>query len=77
MKIRVLDGHYVHGERILAIDPHRIVSTSGRLMVQKKKRPDLPSTKMMQTFFCNDVITGQPLGFTLSASGNTYLQATL
>jgi hypothetical protein len=32
---------------------------------------------MMQTFFCNDVITGQPLGFTLSASGKTYLQATL
>jgi len=77
MKIRMLDGLYMHGVRILAIDPHRIGSTSGRVMVQKKKRPDLPSTKMMQTFFCNDVITGQPLGFTLSASGKTCSQATL
>lgn len=77
MKIRMLDGHYGDGERILAIDPHRIGSSSGRVMVQKKKRPDLPSTKMMQTFFCNDATTGQPLGFTLSASGKTCSQATL
>lgn len=46
-------------------------------MVQKKKRPELPSAKMMQTFFCNDTETGQPLAFTLSASGKTCSQATL
>lgn len=77
MKIRMLDGHYGDGERILAIDPHRIGSTTKRTMVQKKKRPELPSAKMMQTFFCNDTDTGQPLAFTLSASGKTCSQATV
>lgn len=77
MKIRMLDGHYGDGDRILAIDPHRIGSTTKRTMVQKKKRPELPSAKMMQTFFCNDTGTGQPLAFTLSASGKTCSQATL
>ncbi len=32
---------------------------------------------MMQTFFCNDVATGQPLGFTVAAGGKTCSQATL
>lgn len=77
MKTRMLDGHYGDGELIFAIDPHRTGSSSGRIMVQKKKRPELPSTKMMQTFFCNDVISRQPLGFRLSASGKTCSQATL
>lgn len=77
MRIRMLDGHYGEGERILAIDPHRIGSSSKRVMVQKRKRPELPSAKMMQTFFCNDTETGQPLAFTLSASGKTCSQATL
>lgn len=77
MKIRMLDGHYGNGDRIFAIDPHRIGSSSGRVMVQKKKRPELPSSKMMQTFFCNDAVTGQPLGFTLSASGKSCSQATI
>ena len=77
MKIRMLDRHYGAGERILAIDPHRIGSSTKRVMVQKKKRPDLPSAKMLQTFFCNDTDTGQPLAFTLSASGKTCSQATV
>jgi hypothetical protein len=77
MKIRMLDRHYGDGERVFAIDPHRIGSTTKRAMVQKKKRPGLPSAKMMQTFFCNDTDTGQPLAFTLSASGKTCSQATL
>lgn len=77
MKIRMLDGHYGDGGRILAIDPHRIGSATKRTMVQKKKRPELPSAKMMQTFFCNDTGTGQPLAFTLSASGKTCSQATI
>lgn len=77
MRIRMLDGHYGDGERILAIDPHRIGSCTKRTMVQKKKRPELPSAKMMQTFFCSDTGTGQPLAFTLSASGKTCSQATV
>lgn len=76
MKIRMLEGHYQSENLILAIDPHRIVSTTKRAMVRKKKRPDLASEKMMQTFFCNDTATGQPLAFMLSASGKTCSQAT-
>jgi len=38
-------------------------------MPKKKKRPDLPAKKMMQTFFCADVNTRQPLAFTTAASG--------
>jgi hypothetical protein len=77
MGIRMLDGHYGEGERILAVDPHRIGSCTKRNMVKKKKRPELPSGKMMQTFFCNDTGTKQPLAFTLSASGKTCSQATV
>jgi hypothetical protein len=77
MRIRMLDRHYGDGQRLLAIDPHRIGSSTKRTMVQKKKRPELPSAKMLQTFFCNDTGTGQPLAFTLSASGKTCSQATV
>lgn len=78
MQIRKSDGHYgQETNRIFAIDPHRINSTTQRVMPQKKKKPDLPSSKMMQTFFCIDAIGGQPLAFTLSASGKTCSQATL
>ena len=52
-QIRRLSGHY-SDENILAIDPHRIVSSTKRVMVRKKKRPEEPSKKVLQTFFCND-----------------------
>lgn len=77
LSARMLDGHYSGENSVLAIDPHRIVSASKRVMPKKKKRPEYPSQKMMQTFFCNDVDTGQPLGFTVGASGKTCSQATL
>jgi hypothetical protein len=32
---------------------------------------------MLQTFFCNDVVSGQPLGFTLASTGKTCSNATL
>lgn len=77
LQIRMADGHYCGTDRILAIDPHRIVSSSKRVMPRKKKRPEYPSRKMLQTFFCNDAMTGQPLGFTLGAGGRTCSQATV
>jgi hypothetical protein len=40
-------------------------------MPKKKKRAGEPSRKMLQTFFCTDVSTGQPLGFTLASPGKT------
>lgn len=76
-QLRKLDGHYLEEASILAIDPHRICSTTRRIMPKKKKRPDEPSNKTMQTFFCNDVFTGQPLGFSLASAGKTCSNATL
>jgi hypothetical protein len=69
-QIRRLAGHY-SSENILAMDPHRIVSSTKRVMVRKKKRPEEPSKKMLQTFFCNDAITGQPIAFTIGSSSQT------
>lgn len=74
-QIRRLKGHY-HSRAILAIDPHRIISSTKRKMSKKKKRPEEPSHKMLQTFFCNDTITGQPIGFTIGSSGRTCSSAT-
>jgi hypothetical protein len=77
LKIRNLSGHYYSGQKILAIDPHRIASTTQRLMPMKKKKPEEPSKKMLQTFFCNDVSTRQPLAFTVASPGKTCSKATL
>ena len=58
--IRSNNGHYKGN--LIAIDPHRIVSTSQRIMPKKKKQPEEPSRKMLQTFFALDTQTGQPIG---------------
>jgi hypothetical protein len=85
MQLRDLQGHYSEHyyehynehSRVIAIDPHRIKSVTERMMPQKKKRPDEPAHKMMQTFFCVDAISGQPLGFTTGSSGKNCSPATL
>ncbi len=61
---RQLSGHYTGG--LIAIDPHRIVSTSKRIMAKKRKVPSRPSQKMIQTFFSVDAQSGQPIMFTMS-----------
>lgn len=76
LQLRSLQGHFAE-PRILALDPHRIASTTKRVMPHKRKKPDEPSKKMMQTYFCVDAITGQPLAFTLGSSGKTCSPATL
>lgn len=58
--IRYNNGHY-KGD-LVAIDPHRIASTSQRIMPKKKKQPEEPSRKLLQTFFSLDAHTGQPIG---------------
>ena len=77
LRLRKLNGHYRDGKAVLALDPHRIPSATQRAMPKKKKRPGEPSKKMLQTFFCNDVMSGQPLGFTLASTGKTCSKATL
>lgn len=65
-KLRLANGHY--NGKLLAIDPHRIITYSKRVMPKKKKLTEKPSEKMLQTYFCIDAETGQPLGFMIGSS---------
>lgn len=71
---RQLSGHY-RGD-IIAIDPHRMVSTSKRVMPKKKKVPDAPPEKMLQTFFSLCTQTGQPVMATMASTGMPTTRAT-
>lgn len=73
--IRSNNDHYKGN--LIAIDPHRIVSTSQRIMPKKKKQPEEPSRKMVQTFFSLDAQTGQPIGCGIGSSGANTAQATI
>ncbi len=64
---RQLSGHY-RGD-IIAIDPHRMISTSKRVMSKKRKNPGSPAQKMLQTFFSVCATTGQPIMATMSSTG--------
>jgi hypothetical protein len=76
LKIRRLQKHY-DPQNILALDPHRIASATGRIMPKKKKKPEEPAIKSMQVFFCVDMVSGQPLAFTIGSSGKTCSKATI
>lgn len=73
--IRKNSGHFPGSN--IAIDPHRIPSTTKRIMPQKKKQPDKPSQKMLQTFFAIDTISGQPYGFEIGSSATNTSLATM
>lgn len=73
--IRSNNGHY-KGD-LIAIDPHRIVSTSQRIMPKKKKQPEEPSRKVLQTFFALNTQTGQPIGCGIGSPGVNTSKATL
>ena len=75
-QLRHLQGHYTP-QNIFVLDPHRVRSATQRIMPGKKKRPTEPAHKMLQTFFCNDAFSGQPLAFTIGSSGKTCSKATL
>jgi hypothetical protein len=73
--LRLNNGHY-EGD-IIAIDPHRIISTSQRVMPKKKKQPNKPSQKMLQTFFALNTQTGQPIGCGIGSPGVNTTKATI
>lgn len=73
-KLRKALGHYPG--QVLAIDPHRIPSYSKRQMVRRKKDPEAPATKQVQTFFALDADSQQPICFNLGSSSRTISQAT-
>ncbi|OYT12182.1 MAG: hypothetical protein B6I19_10200 [Bacteroidetes bacterium 4572_114] len=68
-------GHYTRG--IIAIDPHRIISTTKRVMPEKKKQPNEPSGKLLQTFFGLGTGLGQPIGFGMGSPGVNTTKATI
>lgn len=72
---RQLSGHYQGG--LIAIDPHRMLSSSKRVMAKKRKKSDAPSKKMLQTFFAVSAQTGQPIMSTMASTGVPTSQATL
>lgn len=78
---RRLAGHYTGN--VVAVDPHRIISHSRRVMAKKKKNPDVSPQKMLQTFFSVCAETGQPIMAGMASTGtpaglatNTLLEAT-
>jgi len=73
--IRSNNGHY-KGD-LIAIDPHRIVSSSQRIMPKKKKQPEEPSRKVLQTFFALNTQTGQPIACGIGSPGVNTSKATL
>lgn len=73
--IRYNNGHF--NGHVIAIDPHRIVSSTQRIMPKKKKQPTKPSEKMLQTFFALDTRSGQPIGCGIGSPGVNTTKATL
>jgi hypothetical protein len=75
IKMRKINGHF-KGE-VIAIDPHRIVSHSKRIMPKKKKLPRASAEKMLQSYFLLDAQTKQPISFNIGSSGINLLAPTL
>ena len=73
-KVRRASGHF--SGALLAIDPHRMLSTSRRQMARKSPKASLPSTKLSQLFFCADADTMQPVCFTIASSSRQVSRAT-
>lgn len=73
--LRMNQGHYTADS--IAIDPHRILSTSKRTMPKKKKQPGKPASKLLQTFFAVDTGSGQPIGFGIGSPGVNTTKATI
>jgi len=71
---RKLSGHYPGN--VIAVDPHRIISSSKRIMAKKRKQTNAPSRKMLQTFFSVCTQTGQPIMATISSTGLPTSKAT-
>jgi hypothetical protein len=62
--------------KVLAIDPHRVVSYSKRQMRVHAQRAGARPTKVSQTFWLLDADTHQPVCFATATSSRTVAQAT-
>lgn len=68
-QLRRANGHFPG--RLLALDPHRIRSYTQRQTCRRKSSSAEPARKVMQTFFCLDTDTSQPIAFVLTSAGTT------
>jgi len=73
-KLKRARGHYTSG--VFAVDPHRIHTHSKRIMPAKKSKKNERSKKILQTFFCADSLTGQPVAFVVGSASMTASKAT-
>lgn len=62
--------------RLLVLDPHRLKSYSQRQMRRHRFTGEARASKRVQTFFCLDAETAQPVAFTLASGARTVAQAT-
>ena len=74
-RIRRASEHY-KGQR-LAIDPHPMRSYTKRQTRRHRHRENETAVKTVQTFFCLDVDTGQPIALTTGSSSRTVTQGTM
>jgi hypothetical protein len=72
--IRRARGHFQG--RLLAIDPHRLPSSSKRQMPRYRDNTAIRPYKVSNTFFCLDAETHQPICFLLGSSSMTVNQMT-
>jgi hypothetical protein len=68
-KVRRASGHF--RGRLLAVDPHRVRSSSKRHMRLHRQGSGERPSKVAQTFFVLDVETEQPICFTTGTSART------
>jgi hypothetical protein len=73
-KLRRASGHFPG--RLLALDPHRLVSYSQRDMIQRPPATGERATKQAQTFFLLDAETGQPVCLSNASSARSLTSAT-
>jgi len=62
--------------KLLAVDPHHLRSYSKRQMRRHKHKEKEKAFKTIQTFFCVDADTHQPVAFTIGSAAKTVAQAT-
>lgn len=73
-KIRLASGHFQG--KLLAIDPHRVVSHSKRQMRRRVEKRESRPFKMAQTFWVLDADTCQPVCFTTGTASRSVVDAT-
>ncbi len=72
--LRRASGHYAGN--LLAIDPHHMRSYSKRQTRRHRHNAKERAVKTVQTFFCLDADTRQPLAFTIGSAAQTVSQGT-